>query len=108
MSGAILSIILPVVVLVLAAAALPRVLARAFGRRPWALVLNAALSALVLLALAGGLFLTLYAVREPRVLSVAWAEPVPAALHFAGLGALAGLIWAPVLAVSLISLPRRR
>jgi hypothetical protein len=94
-------------VLVVVAAGLPWLLARGLGRRPWALVLNAALSALLLMALGAGYFLALYAVQDPRVLALARAEPASAVRHFAGLGAMAGLIWAPVLLVSLLSLPRR-
>lgn len=97
----------PVLLLVLAAAALPRWLARRLGRRPGARALNAALSALALAALAAAAFLALYLARDPGLWTLMRSAPAAALGHFAGLGARAGLIWAPVLAVSLLSLPRR-
>lgn len=108
MAALIAGMILPLAVLVVVAALLPRLIERRLGRRPWALAVNAAASAILLVALAGGYFLLLYTLQDPRVLTLARAEPGAAFRHFAGLGGMAGLVWAPVLVVSLISPARRR
>lgn len=108
MLGLFAGMILPVAALVVAAAVLPRRLARRLGGSAGALALNAALSTLGLLALAAALFLALYALRDPRVLTAVRVQPSAALVHFVALGGMAGLIWGPVMLVSLISPPRRR
>lgn len=107
MAALIAQTLLPLVALVLAAVALPRFLIRALGPGPGALMLNACLSALALTLIAGAGFLALYALQDPRSLVAAGRQPLAAARHFATLGGMAGLVWAPVMLAALLAPPRR-
>lgn len=97
----------PLVGLLLLAVALPRLLAGRFGPGPLAAVAAFLLAALLRWAVAAGLFLGLYALRDARVLALAAAAPAVAAAHFGRLGAMAGLVWLPVLILAQTALPGR-
>ncbi|MFC2970351.1 hypothetical protein [Acidimangrovimonas pyrenivorans] len=103
-SGAVL---VPVIVLVLLAVATPRLLARVVGRGARAAAVNLTLSALLLTVVSGGYFAVDYLLRDPRVLGALGARPVSALAHFGWLGLMAGLVWGPVMLLSLTALPQQ-
>ena len=104
MSGAVL---VPVAILVLIAVAVPRLVARAVGRGARAGAVNLTLSAVVLTLISGGYFAIDYALRDPRTLGVAGAQPLAALAHFTWLGLMSGLVWGPVMILSLTALPQQ-
>ncbi|MDA3888854.1 MAG: hypothetical protein PF443_08670 [Allgaiera sp.] len=95
-----LAILLPVVVLVLIAAAVPIWLARRLGHDLRARAMNIAISSLSMLVLSGGYFAVLYLLEAPGVAGAISAQPMLAAAHFLWLGLMAGLIWAPVVVLA--------
>lgn len=95
-----LAILMPVVVLVLIAAAVPIWLARRLGHDLRARAMNIAISSLAMLVLSGGYFAVLYLLEAPGVAGAIGAQPVQAAAHFLWLGLMAGLIWAPVVVLA--------
>ncbi|MGP6087827.1 hypothetical protein [Antarctobacter jejuensis] len=52
-------------------------------------------------------FAALYALQDPRVLSLIGQVPQAGIGHFLKLGASAGMIWAPILLLVVITAPRR-
>lgn len=101
-----LAILLPVIVLVLIAAAVPIWLTRRLGADLRARALNIALSSLAMLVVSGGYFAVLYLLSDPRVSGAMGARPLAAAGHFLWLGLMAGLIWAPVVVLAATIRPR--
>jgi len=107
--GALLSdsLFLPALLLALLAFATPRVLARVLpeGVRP--LMLNAFLSTVLLFVLSAVFFFLLYlwqGVSVADILSPSLSETV---VFFARLGLIAGLIWGPIMILSVAGLPRK-
>jgi hypothetical protein len=84
----------------------PRLLARVWPEGVGPLLLLAFIATFLLLALAAGFFLLLYALQGAPV--AALFEPgLGAGLgHFLRLGLLSALVWAPVMVLSVAGLPR--
>jgi len=101
-----MNLALPVLGLIVAAVLIPRLIARLVPEGvPW-LIGNAVISALILLAISAGYFAVAYLGQGARFVAAFGAVPAASALHFVKLGAMAALIWAPVLVLSLSGLPR--
>ena len=100
-------LVLPTLALGLLGWAVPRLLARAWPEGVGPLLLLAFVSTLLLLALAAGFFLLLYAWQGAPI--PALFEPGVAAgvAHFVRLGLLSALVWAPVMVLSVAGLPSR-
>ena len=94
------TIVLPCLLLGLAAWLVPGLVARALPQSLPGLVVNGVVSALVLMAVGAMLFAALYG-------SAAGAVWRAAPMHFIVLSAQAMLVWGPVLVLSLSRLPRR-
>lgn len=101
-----LAILLPVIVLVLIAAALPLWLTRRFGQDLKARAATIAVSSLAMMLVSGGYFAVLYLIEAPRVAFALIDRPMAAAWHFLWLGLMAGLIWAPVVVLAATIRPR--
>ncbi|MEL6550366.1 MAG: hypothetical protein AAFQ54_08995 [Pseudomonadota bacterium] len=95
------ALILPGVVLAVAAWVIPTWLGRRLPESMLALGANLAVSALALWVLSALAFAGSYALQ-----GVPAAALVDGALHFAGLGRLAGLLWGPVLLLALAVQPQ--
>lgn len=103
----ILAILIPVVVLVALAILLPRLLLPLMPETLAGLVLNGAISAVVLTVLACGWFFGSYLVHDTRLVDLFGLAPGGTLLYFLRLGLMSALIWAPVLVLAVASLPKR-
>jgi hypothetical protein len=103
----ILGDLLPVVVLVLLAVAVPKVLARYLPEGIGWLFGNGVIAAIILWAISYVYFAVAYAMQFDALNRLLSAEPLGTVAHFAWLGLLAGMIWVPVLVLALASLPKR-
>ncbi len=93
------TVVLPLLLLAVAAWAVPWLLGRVLPEGVGWLALNGALSAMVLAGLSAGGFYLLYGAAGGAVLDTApW--------HFAVLSARAALVWAPIAVLSLANLPK--
>ncbi|WP_226779646.1 hypothetical protein [Oceaniglobus trochenteri] len=102
-----MGLILPVAAIVLAAMAVPLALGRLLPEGGLWLIVNGALSALVLILAVAGYFLWSYGRQDTRIIDALGVAPGGSAAYFLGLGLSAGLIWAPVLVLTISTLPRR-
>ena len=96
----------PALILALLAWLVPKLLALGLpeGVRP--LLLNALLSTLILFAISTGFFFLLYVLQganSDELSSFGWAANL---VFFGRLGLIAGLIWAPIMVLSVANLPR--
>jgi hypothetical protein len=99
-----MDLILPVTLLAALAWLVPQALARLWPEGVGPLLALGLVATLIMVALAAGLFLVLY-LWEGAPLD---AFPLWGAVwHFTRLGLGAGLIWAPVLVLSVANLPRK-
>lgn len=103
----ILAIALPIFLLMALAAALPHLLLRLFPETFAGVLLNAAVCALLLTAIAAGYFFASYLARSTALLDLAGIAPAETVLHFLKLGLGAGLVWGPVLVLSVSYTPSR-
>lgn len=101
-----LAILLPVILLVLASAALPLWLAARLGSDLRARATNIALSSVAMLILSGAYFAVLYLLEAPGIAGAIGSQPLAAAGHFLWLGLMAGLVWAPVVVLAATIRPR--
>ncbi|SER83296.1 hypothetical protein SAMN04490244_103164 [Tranquillimonas rosea] len=103
-----LELALPLIVLAVAAAAVPLAICRVWPPRGDAgLALRGLLAALVLVVLAAGLFAVLYAVGGARLGAAAQSAPLASVWHFLWLGTMSALVWAPFLLLTILGLGRR-
>ena len=100
-------LILPALGAVALAALVPWALSRALPEGVPALLLNAALSAVLMALAAAGYFLAAYHARDPEMTRALLARPAAALWRFGSLAALSALLWAPVLVLSLAQIPSR-
>jgi len=100
------TLILPALVLAVLAIALPFGWARLLPEGAGWLMVNAALSALVLFGVALAYFVVAYSGLSPRVLELLGATE-GSARHFLRLGALSALIWGPVMVLAVAAQPKR-
>ncbi len=99
-------LLLPALALAVLGWLVPRLLARVWPEGVGPLLALAFVSTLLLLALAAGFFLLLYAWQGAPVgalFAPGWAAGVA---HFARLGLLSALVWAPIMVLSVAGLPR--
>ncbi len=100
-------LLLPALALAVLGWLVPRVLARVWPEGVGPLLLLAFVSTLVLLALAAGFFLLLYAWQGAPVAELFAPGLGAGVAHFARLGLLSALVWAPVMILSVAGLPGR-
>ncbi|WP_102109068.1 hypothetical protein [Oceaniglobus roseus] len=100
------ALVIPVIALMALAVVIPRLLAWIIPEGVRGLIVNFALSFVALTALATTYFVWSYAARDTRVFDLIGVAPVAGIVHFVGLGLSSGLIWAPVLILSVSALPR--
>ena len=99
------SLFVPALFLALLAFAIPRVLARGLpeGVRP--LMLNALLSTVLLFVLSAVFFFGLYVWQGLSVAEILSPGRAATVVFFGRLGLIAGLIWAPIMILSVAGLP---
>jgi len=101
------ALLVPVAGLVALAVFLPRLILRWMPETLAGLILNGAITALLLTVLAAGWLFLSYVRADRRILEFFDMAPGGTAFHFLRLGFMSALIWAPVLVLSLASLPKR-
>lgn len=100
-------LLLPALALAVLGWVVPRLLARVWPEGVGPLLALAFVSTLLMLALAAGFFLLLYAWQGAPVAALfapGWGAGVA---HFLRLGLLSALLWAPVMVLSVAGLPGR-
>jgi hypothetical protein len=100
-------LLLPALALAVLGWLVPRLLARVWPEGVGPLLLLAFVSTLVLLALAAGFFLLLYAWQRAPVAELFAPGWGPGVAHFVRLGLLSALLWAPIMILSVAGLPGR-
>ena len=100
-------LILPSVVLVLAAFGVPRILARVLPEGVVPLLVNAFVSTVLLFVLSALLFVWLYLGQELDIATLTAQGLTRNIVFFGRLGIAAAIIWAPVMILSLSGLPRK-
>ncbi|WP_322891938.1 MULTISPECIES: hypothetical protein [unclassified Yoonia] len=98
---------LPALILALLGFAVPRLIARLLPEGVPALMANAVLSALAMCILSAVFFFGLYVwqgVPARDLLAHGLRQNV---VSFGGLGVIAGIIWAPIMVLSVAALPRK-
>jgi len=100
-------LLIPAVLLILVAAATPFAMARVLPEGIAGLIVNGAISALVLTGMSAAYFLWAYGRTDTRVVDLLGAAPGATLVYFLRLGVQAGLIWAPVMILSLSAQPKR-
>jgi hypothetical protein len=107
--GAILSdgLILPALVLAIAAFVVPRLLARALPEGVTPLLVNAFASTVILIALSGVFFWGLYILQGLQVTQLTDQGLAANVVSFGRLGLMAAIIWAPIMILSVAGLPRK-
>ncbi|TNC75028.1 hypothetical protein FHG71_01920 [Rubellimicrobium roseum] len=99
-------LVVPALVLAILGWLVPRLLARIWREGVGPLLLLAFVSTLLLLALAAGVFVTLY-LWQGAPLMLLFEHGTAATLgHFMRLGLLSALLWGPIMVLSLAGLPR--
>ncbi|MGR3321376.1 MAG: hypothetical protein ACU0DK_05535 [Pseudooceanicola sp.] len=100
-------VLLPVLVLGAIAVAVPVLLERIVPETVAGLILNGAVSASVMTLVSALYFLWSYTRGDSRIAEMLSLAPGASALHFLKLGIGAGLIWAPVVVLTVSTAPRR-
>lgn len=98
---------LPVLALAALAIAVPRLLEHLVPETMGGLILNGAVSAAILTALATAYFVWSYARQDTRILDLIGIAPGESLLYFLRLGLGSALIWGPVLVLTISTAPRR-
>ena len=101
------SLFLPALVLAILGFVLPRLLARVLPEGVMPLLLNALLSTLLIFVLAATLFFGLYVMRGAEAARLLETGLAPTMLFFGQLGLTSGIIWAPIMLLSVAGLPRK-
>ena len=99
--------LVPVLALIVLAVAVPKLVARLVPEGVGWLVGNGVISSVALWAVAAGYFAGAYAMQADALTRLLGIDPIGTLAHFVKLGALAGMIWAPVMVLSLASLPKK-
>jgi len=99
--------IVPVAILAVGAAVIPRLIFRRMEPKLRAVWLTLVVSVSLLICLAAVLFAILYMVQGLGVASAIAAHPGAAAIEFLGLGASSALIWGPILLIVLFGLAQK-
>lgn len=101
------SLILPAAVLALLGFVLPKLLARLFGEGVRALVLVSVASSLLMLGLSATMFFLMTLWRGLPLTAMRELGSGAMVLHFLGVGLLSALLWGPLMALSISTLPRK-
>lgn len=99
--------LLPILTLFAVSIVVPRLLGRLLPETHRAVWLNGVLSALILWGFSALWMFASYIWQDSRLLTLFGLAPGQSLLHFARLGLMAGLIWAPVGLLSLSTVPGR-
>ena len=100
-------LIIPALLLAIAAFAVPRFMARLLPEGVTPLMVNAFLSTLTLIAVSGVFFWGLYLWQGLQVAQLAEQGLAANLVFFGRLALLSGLIWAPIMILSVAGLPRK-
>ena len=100
------SLILPALLLAGVAFVVPRLLAKVLPEGVKPLLLNAFLSTLILFVLIAAFFFCLYLWRGANVAQITATGVADTVLFFGRLGLVSAIIWAPIMVLSVASLPR--
>ena len=101
------ALLLPAFALAVVAFIVPQVMARFLPEGVGPLMLNALLSILVVFVLSGALFYGLYIRQGILALEFSVPDFWATLLFFGRLGAMSGIIWLPIVLLSVASLPRK-
>ena len=107
--GAVMSdgLILPALLLAMAAFLVPRLLARILPEGVTPLLLNTFMSTVVLIAISGVFFWSLYIMQGLQVAQLAEQGLAVNVVSFGRLGLVSAIIWAPIMILSVAGLPRK-
>lgn len=100
------AMLVPALIVALSAWVIPKLLSMILPEGVRALMVNALLSTLVLFAISSAFFVVLYIVQGAGAAELAqfgWAENI---VFFGRLGLISGIIWAPIMVLSVANLPR--
>jgi hypothetical protein len=100
-------LILPAVLLAIAAFLVPRLLARALPEGVTPLLVNAFMSTVILIALSGIFFWGLYILQGLQVAQLASQGLAANVVSFGQLGLMSAIIWTPIMILSVAGLPRK-
>ncbi|MFT6076744.1 MAG: hypothetical protein ACJAZ1_003681 [Yoonia sp.] len=100
-------LLLPALLLAIAAFVVPRFMARMLPEGVTPLMVNAFLSTLILIAVSGILFWCLYLWQGLQAEQLADQGLAANLVFFGRLALLSGLIWAPIMILSVAGLPRK-
>jgi hydrogenase-4 membrane subunit HyfE len=98
---------LPALILAILGFAVPRLLARVLPEGVPALMANAVLSTMVMCILSAVFFFCLYVWQGVPVRELLDQGIGHNVVSFGGLGLIAGIIWAPIMLLSVAGLPRK-
>jgi hypothetical protein len=98
---------LPILILALLGFGVPRLIARLLPEGVFALLANAALSALVMCILSAAFFFGLYVWQGVPARDLLANGLRQNLVTFGGLGVIAAIIWAPIMVLSVAGLPRK-
>ncbi|WP_373354584.1 hypothetical protein [Pseudoroseicyclus sp. CXY001] len=101
------SVLLPGLIIVIAAILLPRPLGRWLPETFAGLILNGVISVALMTALSAAVFAAAYALSGTDLAGLMGFAPGTTVGHFLRLGLSAGLLWGPVLVLAVASVPRR-
>ncbi len=101
------ALFLPALVLAILGFAVPRLLARVLPEGVKPLMLNAFLSTILLFLVSAGFFLCLYLWQGLGIADILETGLAASVVLFGRLGLIAAIIWAPIMVLSVASLPRK-
>jgi len=101
--GAGLRLILPVALTLIPAVLLPILLSRVVGKGIWGMLANLVLSCALMLVIAPLLFVVPYLIFDHGALGKIMEQFTTAAIFFGKLGAMASMLWGPVLILTVTS-----
>ena len=100
------ALLLPAVALAVVAFLVPRWLARRLPEGVWPLVLNAFLSAVLMVLISGAVFFGMYVRQGFLAVQLAIPDFWTNVIFFGRLGVMSGIIWVPIVVLSVASLPK--
>ncbi len=100
------SVALPLIVFSVLAVVLPRLVLPVMPETPGGLVLNGLIVYILILAVAALYFFWSYTQQDTRVAELLGLEPAQSVVHFARLGVMSSVVWAPIIVLRIAGLHR--
>ncbi len=100
------SVALPLIGFSILALLLPRVVLQVMPETPAGLVANGVIVYAVVLVVAALYFYWSYTQQDTRVADLLGLEPAQSAVHFARLGVMSSVVWAPIMVLRIAGLHR--